>query len=223
MVNILLEGFKLDEPWLFDALKKYILPHHKALVVAFSFRPNRVQGLSDWEALYGKEAGKYYGGIVGGLKSFGIPEENIEFLNYFTDTKESARAKVEHADILYFLGGLPDKMHERLKEFDLLDAVSAHQGIVMGYSAGAVIQLEAYHLSPDEDYPVFSYYPGIPYLKNFYLEVHYEHLPLQDACIQRVLNEKKTPVYALHRDQGAILARDGEITLLGKVSSFLPA
>lgn len=63
--------------------------------------------------LYSKENGKYYAGIINGLASYGIPERNISFVNYFADTKNSAAEKIEKADIVYFLGGLPDRMMER--------------------------------------------------------------------------------------------------------------
>lgn len=52
MINILLEGFDIDAPWLYDELKNYIQPNHSVAVVAFSFRDNRVKSLSDWNALY---------------------------------------------------------------------------------------------------------------------------------------------------------------------------
>ena len=90
MIHILLEEFDIDAPWLYDELRNYIQPNHSVAVVAFSFRDNRVKSLSDWNALYSKEGGKYYDGIVGGFTAYGIPEENINFINYFTDTKGSA-------------------------------------------------------------------------------------------------------------------------------------
>ena len=109
-VNILLEGFEIDAPWLYGELKNYIKPNQSVAVIAFSFRENRVRSLSDWEALYGKESGMYYSGIVGGFAAYGIPAEKITFINYFADTRESASRKIREADIIYFLGGLPDKM-----------------------------------------------------------------------------------------------------------------
>ena len=42
MINILLEGFDIDAPWLYDELKNYIQPNHSVAVVAFSFRDNLV-------------------------------------------------------------------------------------------------------------------------------------------------------------------------------------
>ncbi len=220
MINILLEGFDIVEPWLYDELKNYIKPNHSVAVVAFSFRDNRVRSLSDWDALYGKESGKYRDGIVGGFTAYGIQEDNVTFINYFTDTKESAAQKIKTADIIYFLGGLPDKMMYRIKEFDLYDVLMQHKGIIMGYSAGAVIQLSEYHLSPNNDYPEFKYYKGLPYLSDFYMEVHYEGTAVQDESIQRVLAERGKTVYATALRSGAILVDSGNIKLLGDVKAF---
>ena len=220
MINILLEGFDIDAPWIYDELKNYIKPNHSVAIVAFSFRDSRVKSLSDWDALYGKVNSKYYDGIVGGFTSYGIPANKITFINYFTDTKESAIQKIQAADIIYFLGGLPDRMMDRIKEFDLYDTLIHHDGIIMGYSAGAVIQLAEYHLSPDDDYPEFKYYEGLPYLSNFYMEVHYEGTAMQDKSIQRVLAERGKTVYATAFRSGAILVDKGNIKLLGDVKVF---
>lgn len=175
MVNILLEGYDIDAPWLRGDLRPYIRPSDRVAVVAFSFRDNRV-----------KTAGE----------------------------------KVERADILYFLGGLPDRMLDRIEEFSLTDALLRHRGVVMGYSAGAVIQLGEYHLSPDEDYPEFAYYRGLPYLEGFYLEVHYEGTEVQKDAVRRVLAERGKPVYATALGAGALLAEDGKVRALGKVERF---
>ena len=220
MLNILREGYDIDAPWLYDELKKYMQPTHRVVVIAFSFRDSQAKSLADWNYLYSKSNGRFYEGIVSGFTAYGISEENVSFINYFTDTKESAKEKIENADILYFLGGLPDRMMDRIKEFDLKNVLMKHKGIVMGYSAGAVIQLAEYHLSPDDDYPEFKYYEGLPYLNDFYLEVHYEGKDAQKAAIQKVLEERKKTVYATAIMKGAILVDNGIIKLLGDVEKY---
>ena len=150
MINILLEGYEINVPWLYDDLKKYILPGYSVAVMAFSFRDSEVKNSKDWDSLYSKGNSIYYNGIVSGFTAYGISENNITFVNYFEDTKESAKQKIEKADILYFTGGRPDRMMDRIKEFDLVDILRKHNRIVMGYSAGAVIQLSEYHLSGDK-------------------------------------------------------------------------
>lgn len=220
MVNILLEGYDLDAAWLYDDLKAYIKPDYKVAVVAFSFRDNRVKNNSDWELLYSKERGKYYSGIVNSFGSYGILEQNICFVNYFEDSKESAKTKIANADIIYFLGGLPDRMMNRIKDFDLLDLLAHHNKVVVGYSAGAAVQLAEYHLSPDHDYPNFNYYNGIPYLKDFYLQVHFENTDEQLASINKVLKERGKPVYATHTGKGAVIVENGRIKTVGIVTVF---
>lgn len=219
MINILLEGYDIDAAWLYDELKKYIKPTHLVAVVAFSFRENRVKSITDWNSLYGEENGKLYAGITSGFNAYGVPESNITFVNYFADTKESAAKKIEKADIVYFPGGLPDRMMDRIREFDLYDSLMKHNGIVMGYSAGAVIQLSEYHLSPDEDYPKFQYYNGLPYLNDFYVEVHYKGTDVQNESIRRVMAERGKTVYATGFKAGAILVDNGTIKLIGNVIS----
>ncbi len=220
MVNILLEGYDIDAPWLYGALRPHIRPSDRVAVIAFSFRDNRVKSAEDWDRLYGKEDGMYYGGITGGFAAYGIPPEQITFLDYFTDTPETAKEKVKSADILYFPGGLPDRMLDRIEEFDLTETLLRHKGVVMGYSAGAVIQLAEYHLSPDEDYPEFAYYRGLPYLDGFYLEVHYEGTEAQDRAVRRVLAERGKPVYAAALRAGALIAEDGRVKTVGDVKVF---
>ncbi len=220
MTNILLEGYEIDAKWLYSELKNYIKPDHVVAVVVLSFRDNRVKSLEDWNLLYSEESGKYYDGIVGGFASYGISKDNIFFINYFTDSAESAARKIADADIIYFLGGLPDRMLDRIRELKLYHILMKHDGIVMGYSAGAVIQLAEYHLSPDDDYPEFMYYEGLPYLDDFYMEVHYENTTVQNESIQKVLVERGKTVYATARGAGAILVDNGNIKLLGNVKVF---
>lgn len=220
VVNILHNRYDIGAEWIRPALEKYIKPHMRAAVIALSFRDERVGCAADWDRLYAP-GGRYYEGVAEAFAAYGIDREQIEFLNYFADTRESAQEKVRRADILYFLGGLPDRMHERIEKFGLTGAMREHDGIVMGYSAGALIQLGEYHLSPDKDYPEFGYYSGLGYLDDFYVEVHYEGAAAQDEAIERVLRERRKPVYGLP-DDGAIIVCSGKIELIGPVKLFLP-
>ena len=219
MINVLLEGYDLNAPWLSGALKRYLLPSRKVAVIALSFRDSVVKNQEDWNALYAKD-GVYYSGIVGTLEGYGIPEQQIAFVNVFSDTPDTANQKIREADILYFPGGLPDRMMDRIREMRIYDSILRHGGIMLGYSAGALIQLCEYHLTPDKDYPEFVYENGFPFIDDFYLEVHYEGTPEQTASIERVLSERHKPVFATHFMQGAIIVDNGKIELIGKVSEF---
>ncbi|MBO5327983.1 MAG: Type 1 glutamine amidotransferase-like domain-containing protein [Clostridia bacterium] len=219
MVNVLLEGFNINKPWLFNELKNHLKPRLKVVVIPFSFRDSEVKNSQDWEKLYGK-GGYVYCGIVGGLKTYGIAENDVYFINYFTDDKDFAAQKVKKADVIYFTGGLPDKMMQRIENFNLTGVLKSFDKIIMGYSAGALIQLGEYHLSPDKDYSNFTYFNGLGYLNGFYLEVHYNATAIQNDSIKRVKSERKLPVFATKVMEGAIIAENGKIKLLGAVERF---
>lgn len=202
-------------------LSPYLKPGMKVCVIPFSFYDDYVYDAESFDKVYGK-GGRCYIETTEGLVPFGIREEDIRFINYFTDTKETAKEAVRLSDVLYFTGGLPDRMMDRIKEFELEKPILSHTGVVMGYSAGAVIQLGEYHLSPDGDYPEFGYYEGLPFLDGFHLEVHYEFRPTQDDAIKRVLAERKKPVYVTHTHEGGVIVENGNIITVGRVDVHYP-
>ena len=220
MVNVLLESYDLTATFLVEKLRPYIKPNSHVAIVAFSFLTSQASCLEEWLKLYGREEGMFYNWLVDPFAEFGVPEENITFVNYFADTKESAAQKVKNADIIYFTGGLPDAMMDRLYEFELVEHLKNFDGVVLGCSAGAMIQLEEYHITPDWDYPEFGYYKGLPWLKDFYVEVHFEDSKDQKASICRVLQERQKPIYATRHNNAAIIVDNGKIQLVGDVRTY---
>lgn len=88
--------------------------------------------------------------------NYGVKEENINWINYFKDTYENAKVKIRNSNILFLTGGLPVKMMSRLIEFDLIDDIESFTGVIIGSSAGAMVQIAEYHITPDEDYNIFK-------------------------------------------------------------------
>lgn len=218
MVNILFDCPNLDD--FKEELREYFSEDSRVAVVAFSFYDDYVYDAASWEKVYGRGLGNCYFETVDALSAFGVSKENITFINYFTDTHESARDKIKNANVVYFTGGLPDRMMDRIKEFNLLDTLREFDGIAVGYSAGAVIQLAEYHLYPDGDYKDFGYYEGLDYLNSLYLEVHYEFKPEQNESIRRVLAERNLPVYVTHTRRGGVVVDNGRIRIIGKVDVY---
>ena len=220
MINVLLDYYTIDEPWIYSELKSIISPEMKVVLIPFSFRDECVNDEESWRALYGKGRGKIYFGIARAFEAYGISEDSISVINYFTDTALAAEEKIKNADIVFFTGGLPDRMTERIKEFGIYGTLTSFDGIVMGYSAGALVQMKEYHLSPDEDYPEFKYAEGLPYLSGFFLEVHFSDSEAQVSAINRVVEERALPVYATRFGKGALIVSDGKIKMIGEVQKF---
>lgn len=218
MVSMLFSLYNFHEDWAINSVSKYISFSDKVLIIPFSFG-DKISSDNEWQNAYSKDNGKYYESIVTPFLNYGIREENIDWVNYFKDTKENAKAKIRNSSILFFTGGLPDKTMLRLMEFDLINDIERFTGVVIGISAGAMIQIGEYHITPNEDYNRFTYNVGLNLIKDFDIEVHYEGTEIQNKYINKVLNEKRDRVYAI-TNTGGLIFHDNKITLLGDAKNF---
>ena len=212
MTNILLNKSNFDEYWAYDSLSPYLSEHTKVLVLPLSFHESWITDSFEWHECYGRGKDEYEE-IIRPFLSYGIPEKNIRWINYFEDTQESCLRKIAHADLLFFTGGFPDWTLQRLYDLGIKEAVHAFDGIIMGTSAGALIQLEQYHLTPEYDYP-YQYQEGLGMLSGFDIEVHYEEDLRHVEALIRTLEDLGCPVIVMP-DEGGVLIDGDRFELLG--------
>ncbi len=218
-MNILLDKLDFNEAWAFNMLKNIIKPEHKICIIPFAFHEEWIKNKEEWEKCYNKINGEYYKNMISPFSDYGIDENNIVLINYFTDSHENAKSKVYSSNIIFFTGGFPDKIIDRLLEFDLIDAIEQHDGIKMGWSAGAMMQCFDYYISPDEDYPKFIYKKGLKCIEDFAVEVHYKNLESQNKSIEKYIYEKGKKVYTT-QPQSAIIVDGSEVILLGNAKVY---
>ncbi len=213
MLNILLSRGILHHPHIYREVHRYIKPSDHVVVLAFSFFKNQFVNESQYHEFYGKE-GEYYQKMVDTFAPYGIKEHQISWINYYLDTKETAIKKINRADIIYFPGGAPDLMMERIKAFGLKEAIESFNKIYIGSSAGAMIQFKHYHISKDHDYHAFSYEDGLCLCQHFSIEVHYRRRKKQKSALRKVFRAFKHPIYAIP-DDGALIIDQGKVIPIG--------
>lgn len=169
--------------------------------------------------MYAPGYGKYYNLVVTPLSALGVKEQNVTFLDYFEKDTQKALSAIAESDVIYFTGGLPDKMVERIADYGIMEALSAFKGVVMGFSAGAMIQLDAYHITPDKDYPAYCECRGIGYVKQMDVEVHFDGAEAQQRGIEQALRSFGHKVYAIAED-GLVLVQDGNVECIGNVTVY---
>ena len=218
MVNILSSSAVYGSTWCREVLQPFFDSTTKVLVIPFSFRDD-VDTSEKLRALYAPGCGKYYNLVVTPLSSFGVKEQNVTFLDYFEKDTQKALSAIAESDVIYFTGGLPDKMVERIVDYGIMEALSAYKGVVMGFSAGAMIQLDAYHITPDEDYPAYCECRGIGYVKQMDVEVHFDGSEAQQRGIDQALRSFGHKVYAIAED-GLVLVQDGNVECIGNVTVY---
>ncbi len=218
MKTALLNYYNFNEQWAYDRLLPYIQPDSRVTVLSLAYRDDEVSSHDEWCSKYA-EGGTHYDKIVAPFASFGIEASSIQWVLPYVDSSEIAREKIECSDVLLICGGLPDRLLERMVDMGIDGVVSSHSGIVLGVSAGAMVMLDSYHITPDDDYD--SYMPdvkGLGVVTGIDLEVHYEASDIQRQCMVEQLSRYDTPIYAMYHE-GGLLVIDDKVTLMGRVAT----
>ena len=217
--HVLMNTSMIDEKWCVPALRPLIHPDDEVCVLAFSFFDD-TKNLSDWNRQYKPGQGIFYRSNTDVFFKYGLKESQVHWVNYFTDSPEQMRKTIERSNILLLTGGAPDLMMKRIREKKLLKTLKHYQGLIIGYSAGAMVQLAKYLITPDEDYPDFSWQKGIGWISDFDVEVHYHGSRIQKEGIERAIKEGKRPVAAIDEKGGVIVDENKALSFFGKVDWF---
>lgn len=212
MTSILCNSADLDVKWARPRLKNVLRKGQKAVILAASDFAD-VHDQKSWEADYGP-GGMWNQAYEGGLRAYGITD--ITWLSPFRDERARMVVELGSADVIVLPGGAPDRFMKQIRRFGLKKVLKAHKGVFVGVSAGAMILLENYHISPDDDYDDFSWQTGLG-LYDFDVEMHYTGR--QIGHTRRAVAEKGLPTYAIS-EKGAVLVEDDVVTLLGNVDCF---
>jgi hypothetical protein len=222
MTNILLSKHDISKRWCVKELKQYIQKDSKVVIVAFSFRESEISNEREWDRFYGAK-GYLSTAIEKSFKPYGVPRENIEYINYFRDTPATAVRKLQNADIVYFPGGMqsrrgePDGIMQRAIEFEIFNAIESHRGVVIGFGAGAQVQLANYHILKKGKRMSPSL--GFRFAEGFDVMPNYTNNEAQNYFIKRVVTETGAPVYAIG-EEGAIIVNNGSMSVIGDVHCF---
>ena len=213
MTNILLSKYDIGKAALQSELSNYIRPGSKVAVVAFSFGAE-ISNEQEWDEFYGL-TGVLSTAIAKSFEPYGIVD--IDYINYFTDTPMSAKRKLQNADILYFPGGTAERLMMRVIEFGLYCEIEAHKGVVIGFGAGAQIQLSAYHVAGRGGQIGSGL--GFRFAEGFEIQPGYVNEESQNYFIGQVISKTGVPVYAIGED-GAVVVHDGKMNVVGDVHCF---
>lgn len=212
MINILLNYYNFDGAWAKPHLERYV-KNQKVLIVPLAYRESQAWDNESWQAIYGK-GGEKYANILAPFLAYGYKEEEIDWLNYY-DNRDHVE-QIQNTTLLFFTGGMPEKAIRRMNDLGITNAVKSFNGVIMGASAGAMLQLDVYHITPDEDYDNYEVCRGLGLVKGFDLEVHFLNTDLQNECTHRAIDELKLPVYQMWHE-GGVIVDGGKVTVMGQV------
>ena len=225
MYSILLSEYEKGIELVEEKLKKIINNRQKAVIISWTF-PTEINKKIFDEEWFPKD-GRRYNKYVGSLLKLGIKEENITVLNcYDKENFENFKKIIDDSDILVITGGNPEMLYSKVtQETEILYNIKHYKGIIIGFSAGADLQLKRYFITAKNNYyKYFAFYDGFGVLDDpFYIDVHSIKNKRYLDKLQKIANDKKKTVYAIFNDGAIIYNRDSnDVELFGNVLTFEP-
>lgn len=209
MINILLSTFDKS---LYNKLNKYIKPNMRICVIPFSYDLDWLGNVEQFQNHFGYDNGKHRLDIVDKFRDYGIQKEDVYVANRFTDSIELMKSMINKSDIIFLTGGDPCIFMDLLRKYDLVDTIQQFNGIVIGKSAGAMIQLDEYYLYPCEHERIeyYMFFKGLGLVKDLQMIVHWEGTKEQREALSRL-----HLCYMLDGNYNHIkLLRDGEYEII---------
>ncbi|WP_419881568.1 Type 1 glutamine amidotransferase-like domain-containing protein [Peribacillus sp. B-H-3] len=120
-------------------------------------------------------------------------------------TSTEMQQEIGTCEILYFTGGRPVLLMERLLEKNLLHSLQKFSGMMIGVSAGALIFCKDCLITKDDDYPETHFIKGLGIL-DYSVEVHYD----ANNDEELIPLSQNRDIYAI--PNGSAILCDGKIT-----------
>lgn len=211
--NILMSKLNFDQTWARQTFERELLDCKKVVVLPFSYWDSEVYDLDSWNEVYcpGK---KYFEEIFLPFSTFGIKREQMIYVNYFLDSAEVIEKKILTADVLFLTGGAPDLFMKRIMSKNIMESLRRFNGVTIGCSAGAMIQLKKFHITRGPLYPNFMIVEGTRMIDlDIGIEVHYSGNEAQLDSINKVSTEYSS-LLLLDNESGVVI-KNNCIKLLG--------
>ncbi len=220
MYNIFFSNFELAFPLVEERMKKIIKPNMHVMIIPWAF-PNEL----DSEKLmndYFKKGGRRYNKYVSNLLKLGILEEQIVITDCYRMSSDQIKKMIKQTDIILLPGGNPEMLYDKVThETECLYEIKNFKGIIIGESAGSVLQLRRYFITAKNNYyKYFAFYDGFGVLNDpFYLDVHSINNKFYLNKLQNVANEKHKNIYAIFDD--GVIIYNRELKKLEKIGHVL--
>ena len=173
---------------------------------------------SSWERYFG-ENGILSQKIILELQQVGASPDKVDFHCYLSNQK----VILSDYSCLILPGGDAELGCARLIASSLDKQLADYQGTIIAYSAGALLLLDQYFLSPNYYYTSFSIHSGLGILcKEIALEVHYDGSKDMNRYIWQGVETLCRSVYAIGNDGAISLNDDFNAIIIGDVKRFDP-
>lgn len=176
-----------------------------------------------------QQGGNYYNEQYKPFERFNVYKDHFYIVHPNDDVK-TIKSRFKYADVIFLAGGYMESLEILLKQFDLWNLIKVMDKNVIGISAGALLQLDKYDITPyiDKDYDYYEECYGLGLIKNLRLIVHYhddydKHREILDYLTDKIVDEmydtnKDIMLIALSDNEGIIIddEKDFKLKIFGR-------
>ena len=188
-----------------EYLKKYVKKDAKVLIIPWSF-PNEINNLDEY---FGKDTKRYLK-YINVLLFLGYQENNIKVLDCYKNSKNKIKDLINTSDVIVLTGGNPEMFYQKVvQDTECLYDLKYFKGLVIGSSAGAVLQFKRYFITAKNNYyKYFSFYDGFGLINDpFYIDVHSINNNFYLKKLSNVAKDKNKKIYAISNDGVLVVDR----------------
>ena len=188
-----------------EYLKKYVKKDAKVLIIPWSF-PNELNNLDEY---FGKDTKRYLK-YINVLLFLGYQENNIKVLDCYKNSKNKIKDLINTSDVIVLTGGNPEMFYQKVvQDTECLYDLKYFKGLVIGSSAGAVLQFKRYFITAKNNYyKYFSFYDGFGLINDsFYIDVHSINNNFYLKKLSNVAKDKSKKIYAISNDGVLVVDR----------------
>lgn len=202
-------------------MKKIITPDSKVLCFSGSDYEWQIDNTEELS-----QGGRYYKEQYEPFKDLNVTE-NYFYIVKPQDDKNTIKSRLHNCDIIFLAGGHMSVLEYILKQFEVWNLLKIYDKHIIGVSAGALIQLDQYDITPyiDKDYDYYETCNGLGLVKNLRLIVHYHddydkhHEVFQhiaDEIVEEMSISNKDIMLVALSDSEGMLVNDNSIKFVGE-------
>lgn len=188
-----------------NKLKRIIKPGSKVAIFPWAF-PNEIDSYR-LNNEYFKKGERKYCKYVDKLLQLGISEKDVIICDCYAFSTQKLKRIINKSDILVFPGGNPEMLfYNILHRTETFYTLKKSNKIIIGESAGAVMQFERYFATTKNNYYNYlAFYDGFGIIDdNFYIDVHTTTDDDYISELQMIANQKGKKIYAIP-DEGCMI------------------
>lgn len=194
----------------------------KLAIFPWTFADEKMKNISED---FLEEGGRHYEKYISQMEILGITRNKIQFINPYKISRDKIIKILNSCDGIFIPGGNPEMFMTLAIRLKVLDLLTNYTGIIIGESAGSVLQFPIYGLPIQNNYyECNSFYNGFGAIKcNFSIDVHTQDNIEYLKNIQLLANKKNICIYTIPNDSYILINRKtNEIFKFGNINTILP-